>query len=107
MWKFSERGDQYTNTIITEPVNNNNVINLQLENLLSTDYKTFELKYFQLCILINPTPIPVRGYILNYLDRLNNNKNQVIPRIMIHKQEYDYHFYTHAILNNILLIFGK
>ena len=42
-----------------------------------------KLKYFQLCekLLINPTPIPVRGYILNYLDRLNNNKNKVIAVI--------------------------
>ena len=76
-------GDQYANAKITEPVDNNNVINVQLENLLSQDYKQFETEYFDLCknLTINPTPIPVRGYILNYLDRLRNHKNQVIPRI--------------------------
>ena len=80
---FPERGDQYTNPKITLPVDKDNVINLQLENILSKDYKTFEKEYFELCekLLINPTPIPVRGYILNYLDRLNNHKNKVIPRI--------------------------
>jgi len=80
---FSNRGDQYANAKITEPVDNNNVINVQLENLLSQDYKQFETEYFDLCkeLTINPTPIPVRGYILNYLDRLRNHKNQVIPRI--------------------------
>lgn len=79
---FSERGDQYTNSNITTPVNEDNVINLQLHNILSKEYKTFEKEYFELCekLLINPTPIPVRGYILNYLDRLNNNKNSVVPR---------------------------
>lgn len=80
---FPERGDQYTNSKVTDPVDAYNVINLQLQNILSKDYKTFEKEYFELCekLLINPTPIPVRGYILNYLDRLNNNKNKVIPRI--------------------------
>ena len=79
---FSERGDQYTNSRVTDPVSKNNVINLQLQNILSTDYKTFESEYFQLCkkLLIHPNPIPVRAYILNYLDRLNNNKNNIIPR---------------------------
>ena len=79
---FPKRGDQYANSIVTDAVDKSNVINLQLQNILSTDYKTFESEYFQLCekLLINPTPIPVRGYILNYLDRLNNNKNKVIPR---------------------------
>ena len=79
---FPNRGDQYTNSRVTDPVSKNNVINLQLQNILSTDYKTFESEYFQLCkkLLIHPNPIPVRGYILNYLDRLNNNKNTIIPR---------------------------
>ena len=81
---FSSRGDQYTNSNVTYPISEENVINSKLENILSLDYKTFETEYFKLChnLKIRPTPIPVRGYILNYLDRLNNHKNKVIPRVI-------------------------
>ena len=43
----------------------------------------FEDEYFSLCenLNIQPNPIPVRGYILNYLDRRNNYSNKVVPRI--------------------------
>tara|TARA_Y100001937_G_scaffold84267_1_gene114024 strand:+ start:889 stop:1674 length:786 start_codon:yes stop_codon:yes gene_type:complete len=68
----------------THPVQHlSNVINVNINKLLSHDYITFEKEYFSLCnnLNINATPIPVRGYILNYLDRLNNNSNNVIPRM--------------------------
>jgi len=73
----------YAKNIITDPVRQSNVINVNINNILSTDYSEFENEYFSMCenLNINPTPIPVRGYILNYLDRLNNNSNNVIPRI--------------------------
>ena len=65
------------------PIEQNNVVNININNLLSSEYPIFEKEYFDLCnnLSINATPIPVRGYILNYLDRLNNNSNKVIPRI--------------------------
>ena len=73
--QYKERKEIY-------PVDAQNVINVNIDYLLSTDYKKFEDEYFTLCenLDINPTPIPVRGYILNYLDRRNNNSNKVIPR---------------------------
>jgi len=74
---------QYNSRKEIDPVDASNVINVNIDNFLSTDYKTFEDEYFMLCekLNINPTPIPVRGYILNYLDRRNNYSNKVIPRI--------------------------
>ena len=80
---FRRKG-QYAKFKTTNPVENlKNVVNVNINNLLSYDYPTFEKEYFGLCsnLNINATPIPVRGYILNYLDRLNNNSNNVIPRI--------------------------
>ena len=74
---------QYRTRKEIDPVDASNVVNVNIDNFLSTDYKTFEDEYFTLCekLNISPTPIPVRGYILNYLDRRNNYSNKVIPRV--------------------------
>ena len=74
---------QYNLRKEVKPVNASNVVNVNIDNLLSTDYIVFEDEYFSLCenLKINPTPIPVRGYILNYLDRRNNYSLKVTPRI--------------------------
>ena len=74
---------QYNKIVEVGPVNASNVVNVNIDNLLSTDYIIFEDEYFSLCenLNIQPNPIPVRGYILNYLDRRNNYSNKVVPRI--------------------------
>ena len=74
---------QYNLRKEVKPVDASNVVNVNIDNLLSTDYIVFEDEYFSLCenLKINPTPIPVRGYILNYLDRRNNYSLKVTPRI--------------------------
>ena len=74
---------QYNLRKEVKPVDASNVVNVNIDNLLSTDYLVFEEEYFNMCenLNLNPTPIPVRGYILNYLDRRNNYSNKVIPLI--------------------------
>ena len=74
---------QYKSRKKIDPIDAANVVNVNIDNLLSLNYNIFEDEYFSLCenLKINPTPIPVRGYILNYLDRRNNYSNKVIPRI--------------------------
>ena len=74
---------QYKTRKEVNPVDAPNVVNVNIDYLLSKDFGKFEDEYFTLCknLDINPTPIPVRGYILNYLDRRNNYSNKVIPRI--------------------------
>ena len=74
---------QYNLRKEVKPVDASNVVNVNIDNLLSTDYLVFEEEYFNMCenLNINPTPIPVRGYILNYLDRRNNYINKVVPKI--------------------------
>ena len=76
------KNSQYKERKEIDPVKFPNIVNLNIDYLLSTDYNLFENEYFSLCenLNINPTPIPVRGYILNYLDRRNNNSINVIPR---------------------------
>ena len=77
------KNSQYKERKEIDPVKFPNVVNLNIDYLLSTDYNLFENEYFSLCenLNINPTPIPVRGYILNYLDRRNNYSLKVTPRI--------------------------
>lgn len=79
----ANRNKMYARKETTYPIEQNNVVNININNLLSVDYSIFEKEYFNLCnnLNINATPIPVRGYILNYLDRINNHSNKVIPRI--------------------------
>jgi len=74
---------EYSKSATVQPIERDNVINVNINNILSTNYVTFEKEYFNLCknLKINPTPIPVRGYILNYLDRLSNYSNNVTPRV--------------------------
>jgi len=65
------------------PVKDSNVVNVDIDKILSKDYRTFETEYLLMCnnLQIKPSPIPVRGYILNFLDRINNYSNSVIPRL--------------------------
>lgn len=74
---------QWNSTNAILPVTNENVINVDIDKILSKDYRTFESEYFLMCnnLKIRPSPIPVRGYILNFLDRINNYSNNVIPRV--------------------------
>ena len=74
---------QYKSRKKINPIKATNVVNVNIDNLLSLNYNIFEDEYFSLCenLSITPTPIPVRGYILNYLDRRNNYSNKVIPLI--------------------------
>lgn len=74
---------QYKTRKEIDPVSATNVVNVNIDRLLSPDYLTFENEYFSLCenLSITASPIPVRGYILNYLDRRNNYSNKVIPLI--------------------------
>ena len=74
---------QYKTRKEIDPVSATNVVNVNIDRLLSPDYLTFENEYFSLYenLSITASPIPVRGYILNYLDRRNNYSNKVIPLI--------------------------
>ena len=73
---------QYKTRKEIDPVDAPNVVNVNIDNFLSTNYNVFQDEYFTMCenLGINPTPIPVRGYILNYLDRRNNYSLKLIPQ---------------------------
>ena len=78
IWGSSAMRDTYyDNGVFTHPISAPNVVNVNINKLLNPDYDVFLAEYLELCnnLNITPTIIPVRGYILNYNERLERLKN--------------------------------
>ena len=73
----------YAKNIITDPVRQNNVVNVNINNILSTDYTEFENEYFTMCnnLNINPTQGNAEFKILTDFEAKNAVSPDAVPQL--------------------------